>query len=159
MNRLRLILLVLLILIVGSGDAPALGRRRRMNYVAPVTGAPAAESRSAAIQKLYDLRVDAAQQQYDFVLQRYSGGALSSESLFKAQRLLAEATYEAATTAEGRLRALEFGVKVATSDYDQVAARFQGGAASALDKVGARYALLTAEIRLAEEKERQAAGK
>lgn len=79
--------------------------------------------------------------------------------MLKAQAQLFQAMFEAATTPESRLHALENSVKVALADYELAVLRREQAAASNLDVASTKYALLTAEIRLVEEKERQAAGK
>lgn len=108
---------------------------------------------------LHAHRVEAAQKQYELVKSQYQAGILRSEDLFRAQKLLLEASYEAATTPEARLQALKSSVELAAADYKHVTARVEYGAGSQLDRIGALYSALTAEIRLVQEEERQATGK
>jgi hypothetical protein len=155
MTRFPFVTFVLLLLVMVAADASALGRRRRWQPTAPLPAA-ADPSRTSVLQRLHSLRVEAAQKHYAYAKELYLGGIPRSDGLFNAQKLLLEASYDAVTTPEARLLALEQSVKLATADLEQVTGRIRFGGGSEWDRTGAVYALYTAEIRLEEERERQA---
>jgi hypothetical protein len=156
MTRFQTATLVLLLTLVATADASALGRRRRSQGGAPLPSLAITEpSQPSNLQRLHTLRVEVAQKQYDYVKELFRGGRLRAQDMIAARKQLHQATLESATTVEGRLRVLEEGVKHAQADYEYISAAADAGVASELDKVSARYALVTQEIQLEEEKVRQ----
>jgi outer membrane protein TolC len=108
------------------------------------------------VQKLRQKRVDVAEKRLELSREHYRSGLLLLDRVLIAQSQLSDAQYEAAITRAARLTALEQAVKVAEELLDMANKRFAGGSGSQLDIFQAEYALLTAKLRLAEEKQRLA---
>lgn len=121
----------------------------------PVEG----EDLAQEIRTLQQKRVKVAKSHYENVLQTYQAGRANYELVFKAEQLLVQAKYDAASTPAARIGVLAEAVENAKSSYAFAKGRFEGGGGGASDMLQAEYGLLSAQLKLAEEKQRQAAPK